>query len=74
MGGFSPKDTKTMERRHIREGEQRIARQETLLKKLMEEGGDHLVQQATQMLGLFRELQELSRERLQDLERRYPLD
>jgi hypothetical protein len=74
MGGFSPEDTKTMERRHILEGEQRIARQETLLKKLMEEGRDHLVQQAIQLLDLFRELQELSRERLQYLEHRYPSD
>jgi hypothetical protein len=74
MGGFSPEDTKTMERRHILEGEQRIARQEALLSKLTEERREHLVQQAIQVLDLFRESLQFSRERLQDLERRYPLE
>ena len=60
-----------MERRHILEGEKRVARQEALVGKLIENGHDQLVRAANEVLGLLRQSLELSRERLRDLEDRY---
>jgi hypothetical protein len=71
MSGFSPEDAMAMERRHILEREQRVARQEALVAKLTEQGRDQFVGRVTQVLGVLRESLELSRERLRDLERRY---
>jgi hypothetical protein len=71
MSGFSPEDAMDMEKRHILEGEQRVARQEALVEKLREQGRDRFVQRANQLLTLLRESLELSRERLRHLEHRY---
>jgi len=60
-----------MERRHILEGELRVARQEALVEKLREQGRDQFVKRASQVLDVLRESLELSRERLRDLELRY---
>jgi hypothetical protein len=71
MSGWSPADAIAMERRHVREGEKRVARQETLVLQLIEKGHDQIVGRANEVLGLFSESLEVSRERLRDLERRY---
>ena len=71
MSGWSPADAIAMERRHIREGEKRVALQETLVLELIEKGHDQIVGRANEVLGLISESLELSRERLRDLERRY---
>ena len=71
MSGWSPADAIAMERRHIREGEKRAARQETLVLELIEKGHDQIMGRANEVLGLYCESLELSRERLRDLERRY---
>jgi N-glycosylase/DNA lyase len=71
MSGFSPEDAMDMEKRHILEGEQRVARQEALIEKLREQGRDQFVRRASQVLDVLRESLELSRERLRDLEHRY---
>jgi len=71
MSGWSPADAIAMERRHVREGEKRVARQETLVLQLIEKGHDQIVGRANEVLSLFSESLEVSRERLRDLERRY---
>lgn len=71
MGDWSPGKAIAMERRHILEGEERVARQETLVGKLIENRHDQLVRAANEMLDLLRETVELSKERLRDLEKRY---
>ena len=71
MSSWSPADAIAMERRHIREGEKRVALQETLVLELIEKGHDQIVGRANEVLGLFSESLEFSRERLRDLERRY---
>jgi len=71
MGDFSPERAMAMERRHILEGEKRIARQETLVAGLTAHGRGDLLRLANEMLTCLRESLELSRERLRDLESRY---
>ena len=71
MSDWSPETAIAMERRHILEGEKRIARQETLVGKLIESGHDQLVCRANEVLGFLRESLQLSRERLRELEDRY---
>jgi hypothetical protein len=71
MSDWSPGKAIAMERRHILEGEKRVARQEALVGKLIENGHDQLVRAANEVLGLLRQSLELSRERLRDLEDRY---
>ena len=70
MSGWSPADAIAMERRHVREGEKRVARQETLVLQLIEKGHDQIVGRANEVLSLFSESLEVSRERPRDLERR----
>ena len=60
-----------MEKRHILEGEKRVARQEVLAEELIEKRCGHLVPQCNELLRLLRQSLELSRERLRDLETRY---
>jgi len=60
-----------MEKRHILEGEKRVARQEVLAGELIEKGCGHLVPRSNELLRLLRQSLELSRERLRDLESRY---
>lgn len=71
MNGWSPEDAIAMERRHILEGEKRVARQEALVKELTEKGHDRIVPRSNEVLGVLRASLELSRERLQELEHRY---
>jgi len=60
-----------MERRHVLEGQARIARQEALVRELAEQGHEQLAHTANQMLAILRESLELSRERVRYLESRY---
>jgi hypothetical protein len=68
MSGWSPEDAIAMERRHILEGEKRVARQEALVGKLIDYGHDQLALAAKELLGLLRETLELSKTRLRSLE------
>jgi hypothetical protein len=72
MRDWSPKDAIALERRHIVEGEQRVARQEMLLRQVTAWGRENLIDDATEVLRLLREAVDLSRVRLRDLEDRYP--
>jgi hypothetical protein len=71
MSNWSPKDAIAMERHHILEGEQRVARQEMLVLRVTEWGSDQLIHDATELLRLLRESVEISWTRLRDLEDRY---
>ena len=71
MSCWSPDDAIAMERRHVFEGEERIARQLELVSKLVGKGPDHLAHTADELLVLLRECLELSRMRLRQLECRY---
>jgi hypothetical protein len=71
MTDWSPEAAIAMERRHVLEGEERVARQETLVKKMVERGNAELIHIANQMLDTLRHSLELSRECLRDLEARY---
>lgn len=71
MTDWSPATAIAMERRHVLEGEERVARQEALVKKMVERGHVGLVHIGGQMLDALRESLELSRERLRDLKNCY---
>jgi hypothetical protein len=71
MSGWSPREAIAMEKRHILEGAKRVARQEALVRNLVEQGHNQLADAAKQMVELFRDSLELSRGRLGDLENRY---
>jgi hypothetical protein len=71
MSPWSPEETIAMERRHILEGEKRVARQEALTGELIEKGYYHIANEAIELLKVMRETLELSRERVRDLEDRY---
>jgi hypothetical protein len=71
MSSWSPADAIAMERRHIIEGEKRVARQEALVLEQIERGHVQNMARFQEVLDLFRESLELSRERLRDLELRY---
>ncbi len=68
MCGWSPEDAIAMERRHISEGERRVARQEALATELIGKGHNQLAIAANDLLSLLRETLELSRRRLRELE------
>jgi hypothetical protein len=68
MSGWSIEDALAMERRHIFEGEKRVAQQEALAAGLSRKGHDQLALAADDLLGLLRETLELSRMRLRQLE------
>jgi hypothetical protein len=72
MSSWSPQEAIAMERRHILEGEKRIARQEALVSELIDAKRDQLAFRADELLGLMRDTLELSRKRLRELET--PLD
>ena len=71
MSSWSPADAIAMERRHIIEGEKRVARQEAIVLQQIERGHVQSMARSQELLDLFRESLELSRERLRDLELRY---
>ena len=54
-----------MQRRHILEGENLVAKQQALVEKLIEKGHHGLVETANELLGILRESLELSRTLLQ---------
>jgi hypothetical protein len=68
---WSPNDAIAMERRHIVEGEQRVARQEMLVLRMTERGNRQLIHDAHEVLLLLREAAEASWTRLGELEDRY---
>ena len=68
MSGWSPQEAIAMERCHILEGEKRIARQEALVRELIDAKRDQLALRANELLGLMRDTLELSRKRLRELE------
>ena len=71
MSGWSPKEAIAMERRHVLEGENRIARQLVLVAKLNRGGNDRLTKSAIEFLDLERDILNISRTRLQQLEDRF---
>jgi len=71
MSDWSPEKAIAMEKRHIVEGEMRIARQEAIVANLMEKGRGELLTLAEDLLSAFRESVGLSRERLLYLRNRY---
>jgi hypothetical protein len=71
MSDWSPKDSIAMERRHILEGQKRVARQEVLTGELIEKGYYRIAIEAIWLMKIMRESLEFSRERLRYLEDRY---
>jgi hypothetical protein len=71
MSGFSPEDTMAMERLHIVDGEQRVARQEMLVRRISTKENSQLAHGAIDLLKSMRVSLQLSRDRLRDLEYRY---
>jgi hypothetical protein len=70
MSSWSPEDAIAMERRHVSEGEERIARQEALAAESTHKGHDQLAIAVNELLVLMRASLELSRMRLRQLEGR----
>jgi hypothetical protein len=68
MNAWSREDEIAMERRHISEGEQLLAKQQALMEKLIAQGHHGLVETASELLGILRESVELARARLRELE------
>jgi len=68
MNLWSCKDAIAMERRHILDGEKKVARQEALMLELIEKHHTKLVPMAADVLGILRECLEMSKTRLRDLE------
>ena len=64
MSGWSPEEAIAMERRHIREGEERVARQDILTGYLIEKGYYLIAGDAAEMLNFMHASLTLSRERL----------
>jgi hypothetical protein len=71
MSDWSPERAIAMEKRHILEGEKRVAQQEVRLRELTEKGYDQLAHRSSEVLGFMRDSLELSRERLRYLQDRY---
>lgn len=68
MGGWSCEDAIGMERRHIFEGEKRIARQQAIIRELIDAGHDQLAITAAELLGVMHEILEFAKARLRNLE------
>jgi hypothetical protein len=68
---FDPGEAIEMERRHIREGEARVARQEAIVRRLESGGSPEVAQGARELLASFREFLASAQKRVDDLERRY---
>jgi hypothetical protein len=71
MSGWSFEDAMAMERRHIIEGEERVARQDVLTGQLIEKGYWRIAHDAAELLKLMYASVELSRDRLRYLEDHY---
>jgi hypothetical protein len=73
MSQWSPREAIIMERRHISEGEKRIARQEARVAEVTERGYSQVADRCREVLSILRQSLELTRAaRLRDLEARYP--
>jgi hypothetical protein len=70
MTDYPREDLIEMERRHIREGEARIVRQETIVEHFDSHGPPELAIQARDLLIVFREIVAFARGRVIDLEQR----
>jgi hypothetical protein len=68
MSRWSCNNAIAMERRHILDGEKRVARQEALMSELVEKEHTQLVPMATDVLDILRQCLEMSKTRLRDLE------
>ena len=71
MVGWSPQEAMAMERRHILEGEKRVARQKVLVSELIAKHYDQIASTASELLGVLQESLELSRSRLRELESQF---
>jgi len=71
MSDWSPKEAIAMERRHVLEGENRIARQLALVAKLNGSGNQQLAKSAVELLDIQHDMLKISRLRLQQLEDRF---
>ncbi len=71
MSTWSPADTIAMEKRHVAEGEQRVARQDVIVSYHLKQGHDSIVVRSLELLAILRQSVELSHERLRYLEQRY---
>jgi hypothetical protein len=71
MGTWSPASAIAMEKRHIVEGQERVARQNAIVSTHIERGHDRMVARSMEVLAMFRNSVEQSRERLRYLEQRY---
>jgi hypothetical protein len=68
---FEPDEAIELERRHIREGEARILKQEAILRLLAMRGSPHAAALARELLAEFRDIVEFARKRVVELERHY---
>ena len=71
MSGWSSEEAIAIERRHIREGEERVARQDILTGYLIEKGYYLIAGDAAELLNLMYASLKLARERLLYLEDHY---
>jgi hypothetical protein len=69
MSEWSREAAIAMERRHVADGQRRIERQEALIAKLVQKSTTELIPLAAYLLSEFREAVEMSKARLQALER-----
>ncbi len=69
---FNADEAIELERRHIREGEARVARQEEIVNRLNLRGAFEAVLRARELLAEHGRFVEGAKERLADLQRRYP--
>ena len=68
MSLWSLEDAIAMERRHILEGDQRVARQAALVARLTEHGRHQVAGRAKELLDVLCDIQRFARERLRQLE------
>jgi hypothetical protein len=71
MGTWSPASAIAMEKRHIVEGQERVARQNAIVSSHIKQGHDRMVARSMEILAMFRNSVEQSRERLRYLEQHY---
>ena len=70
---FHPDEAIEMERRHILEGEVRVAHQEEIVSRLeSRDNSSESVLRSRELLAMFRDFIKTAKERLAQLERHYP--
>jgi hypothetical protein len=70
MNEWSPREAIAMERRHILDGKERIARQEKLVRELISAKRDRLAVEGNELLGIMRDILAFAESRLRELEAR----